>query len=156
MTTLAWYVQEVKDAAHSKLPVVKVSAGIAAMWVALLVMNEHVGPFVEGKLWPVIAGTHVTWAKEMADGTTIFYGTSTKLRACSFDHVEWYWRSEADGIEVQVPVSFGEKAKIRRPGEFAFGPWSIPLSKQALLHESYAIVWHRCHAFGLTASWFYP
>lgn len=153
--TLEWYAREIQDAARSKWPVIRAALLIAVTWIAILFGNENIGPFVEGRLWPVIVATTITRAQEQPDGTTQFYGTATKLRNCSFDHVVWYW-TDPDGDDEVIPVTFLAAPRVHQPGTYKFGPWSTPLSKDELLTRSHAIIWHRCHPLGLTASWFYP
>lgn len=153
--TLSWYMAEARAAFLDKWPVMRAGLILAATWTAILFGNQNIGPFVEGRLWPVIAGTTITRATEQADGTTVFYGTATKLRSCSFDHVTWY-RGNPDNEEGVVPVTFLNGPRTHTPGTYKFGPWSSPLPKDELLTRSYAIIWHRCHPLGLTASWFYP
>lgn len=153
--SLNWYISEVARAARSQWRSIRAALIVALTWAAIGATNENIGPHIEGRLWPVIVGTDITRALPQPDGSTIFYGRATKLRLCSFDHVEWFWRAQ-DGMELKVPVHILEPSKIRRAGGFEFGPWQVPLSKSSLLHESYAVVWHRCHMLGLTASRFYP
>lgn len=153
--TLSWYLAEARAAFLDKWPVLRAGLILATTWTAILFGNENIGPFVEGRFWPVIAGTTITRSTEKPDGTTEFYGTATKLRNCSFDHVVWYWL-DPDGEEEVVPVEFLRGPHARRPVVFAFGPWSTPLLKEELLNRSHAVIWHRCHPLGLTASWFYP
>jgi hypothetical protein len=152
--SLQWYLDEIRDGFREKLQFIKVAGIIFFCWMAAAIGGSSFGPYLEGLLFPVIVGTDITRAVQQDDGSTIFYGRATKVRACYFDHVDWYWR-DGDG-EVKINVRFLESPKIRKGGDFAFGPWQVWLSREDLLRETYAIVWHRCHPLGLTATKFYP
>lgn len=111
-------------------------------------------PAIEGKLWPVVAPATITKTEEQRDGHTVFYGKSTKLINCQFENVDWFLKT-SDG-QVRAPVIFMDKAVIRKPGDFTFGPWVSQLSTEDLLRNSYAIAYHRCHPFWNRATKFYP
>ncbi|WP_176083100.1 hypothetical protein [Martelella sp. HB161492] len=120
-------------------------------------------PKAEGYAFPVVEDTDITrtvtyerpseWQATMRL-ETIFYGIAEKRRACSYDHVDWYLKTGRG--DVKVNITFYEPDKIREAGDFAFGPWGTMLTPDQLKHQSYAIVWHRCHFGWLTATHFYP
>lgn len=126
---------------------------VIAAIVFLLAVTLQIPQRVEGALWPVIVGTDITKTHEAGD-ETLFYGRATQVRSCGFDRMEWFLD---DGHNFsRVDVTMLETGKIRRPGGFAFGPWSVRLSRADLRQRTYAIVYHRCHPLWLTATKFYP
>lgn len=122
--------------------------------VILLGWGYISAPAIEGKLWPVVEPATITKVEEQRDGHTVFYGKSTKLIDCEFKSLDWFLKTEHG--QVSAPVVFADRAVIRKPGDFTFGPWISQLSAEELLYNSYAIAYHRCHPLWYRATKFYP
>lgn len=152
--TLQWYLAELRAAAADHARGLKIAGLVALVWVAILIGKSNLLPHLEGALFPVLGGTSITRATQRADGVTVFYGRATKLRECAFRRVEWFWK--LGEVDVPLPLYFLRSDGLRPIADFAFGPWGISLPKDRLLRESYGVVWHKCHPFGLTATRFYP
>lgn len=150
--------EAVKRAASSEFNVVKWPMIIAVIFFVL--SSSGFLSHAEGRIFPVVGGTHITRAVPtvagipQTEGQTLFYGHARKLRACDFDHIDWYIME--DGAASRVDVTIYERGKVRPTGEFAFGPWGVFLTRDDLVNKSWATVWHRCHALFLTATKFYP
>jgi len=113
------------------------------------------GPDIEGRLFPVVVSTELTKITEEDETHSMIYGTSRKIRKCSFYKMEWYYGSPR-GENVLVPLEVMERSRIRDNGEFTFGPWMLNLDKELARKESFAIVYHRCHPFWMTKTHFWP
>ena len=118
------------------------------LWVVL--------PFAETRFFPVVINTAIIRAVETKSPWTEFYGESTRIRDCTFDHIEWFY-SVTGSASVRVPLNILERPKIRPGGQFEFGPWELPLSEDQLRKQSFALVYHRCPFIPwITGSIFYP
>jgi len=146
--------EAVKRAAKSEFNVVKWPVILALVFFAL--SSSGVLSHAEGRMFPVVAGTDVTraTASSKIDGQTLFYGHAKKLRNCSFERVEWYLTE--GGMSSRIDITFYETGKVRRPGEFSFGPWGIMTTRKELMENSWALVYHKCHPLFLTVTHFYP
>ncbi|KQZ49692.1 hypothetical protein ASD54_12195 [Rhizobium sp. Root149] len=150
--------EAVKQAARDEWSVVKWP--IYGALIFLMAVALHIPQRLEGKIFPVVAGTDVTKIVKSTSkidelpGQILFYGKARKVRECAYDHIEWFMTD--GGIDTRVDIALYESDKIRRPGEFQFGPWGTKMTAEELRYRSYAVVYHRCHWLWLTATHFYP
>lgn len=138
-------------------------AGLIAAVLLILAFATNALSHVEGRLWPVMAGTDITRAVEgsyldpITGETiekTIFYGTARKLRVCDFERVDWYLRGP--GGKRRLSIDDDGRERIHDAGRIQFGPWGANLTRAELVFDTYAVMWHRCHPGWLTATRFYP
>lgn len=126
-------------------------AGLIAAVLLILAFATNALSHVEGRLWPVMAGTDITG--ETVE-KTIFYGTARKLRVCDFERVDWYLRGP--GGKRRVSIDDDARERVHNTGQIRFGPWGVNLTRAELMEDTYAVMWHRCHPGWLTATMFYP
>lgn len=110
-------------------------------------------PSIEGRHLPVIKWTTIDRIEpDPVRGGSLIWGRSFRKRPCEFYALNWYW--QVDDRRVRVPVTFIEKPKIRGLGWFEFGPWHIPLSRDEIERQTFAIAEHECHGLWRTATTF--
>lgn len=113
------------------------------------------GPKLEGRLAPVVVGTHLTRVVPDDETHSLVYGSSTKRRECTYLKMEWFY-GEPNGQHVLLPLEIMERSRIRENGEFGFGPWRLNLNADLVRDESFALVYHRCHPLWDTVTEFWP
>lgn len=119
----------------------------------LTLFGSVFGGQIEGRVFPVVRDTQVTRIE--AEGTTrsLVWGSSRRLRDCSFVRLEW-----RIGIPVHytvIDLMFLEGSKVRHGSIFDFGPWQLHATPEQLAYRSFAKIVHRCHPFWLTETSFY-
>lgn len=110
-------------------------------------------PTIEGRHLPVIKWTTIDRIEPDHDrGGSLIWGRSFRKRPCEFYALNWYW--QINDRRVRVPVTFIERPKIRDLGWFEFGPWHIPLSREAIESQTFAVAEHECHWLWRTVTTF--
>ncbi len=112
-----------------------------------------VGGRIEGYFFPVSAIGQIEAHEPVGETWTRVWGEAIRFRQCSFDHLSWYLVRV--GEDARADLIFEEGTKMDGGGHFDFGPWLVQLPASQLFERSYAIAYHRCHPFWLTATRFY-
>lgn len=126
---------------------------IVAMTFGVVSLGSAYGGKVEGKVFPVVGSAQFLQMRPANAASTRFWGEFERYRHCSFERLEWYLGD--DKAASRADLVFEEGAKIRGTGQEEFGPWVVQLTPDQLANRSYAVVYHRCHAFWLTETRFY-
>ena len=87
--------------------------------------------------------------------TTALFGDSEQVRACHFEHIEWFIGNQDNGLRSRMQVLFLDRDKLRHQQQFDYGPWAMRIDKRNLRHGSFAEVYHDCHALFPTVTRFY-
>jgi hypothetical protein len=110
---------------------------------------------IEGNIWPVVENTRIINVRD--DGlTSTFDGDAHKIRDCNFTGIKWFVGQHDGPGRSEAQLLILERDKLRNPSPFAFGPWAIRLSEDDLRQNSFAEVYHNCHALFPTITRFYP
>lgn len=127
-----------------------------AKWLVLIAFGWAyiTMPNIEGKFFPVVSHAEIAHAYETENGHTVFFGKMKKLRKCEFLSIQWFMQTE-DG-KVKADLKFLDRATVRKPGDFTFGPWLVQMAPDDLRDRSFAVVYHACHPGWTTATKFYP
>lgn len=112
-----------------------------------------VAPDIEGKLAPVITGSDITRAVEYEGEGTVFYATAKQQRECSYEGSRWV--EDMGGETRELPVVYERTPRVKKDMLY-FGPSYVDIPRASLVHNSFAIMYFKCHPLWLTASRFYP
>ena len=118
--------------------------GLALLFVVFI---TAFGGRIEGKIWPAASPAVIERIERAGEFRVRIWGHSSRLRNCSFEGLEW--RVGSASHNAGVAVEFEESSKARPEGGFSFGPWVLHLTETQLTDNSFAVVLHRCHPFGL-------
>lgn len=120
------------------------------------------GPILESKFLPVVTSSKITRIQEISDPTNIaetgllFWGEAQKLRECQYDHTEWF-SGDPNGAHSRLTIEVKGKPVISKKGDtFEYGPIKVYINEVQLRNNTFAVVYHRCHAVWLSQSTFYP
>lgn len=119
-----------------------------------------VGPVIETKFLPPVSKLQILSMEATPDGQTIIHAAFVKHRDCEYIGIAWYRGTRATGFE-RVPIilqrSPGDDSSPNRPvGYQTAGPWIVDMPMSEIKNNSFVELFHRCHAFWLTRTEFYP
>lgn len=126
---------------------------VISLFLSVAVFLRSIGGYVEGYLFPVVTPGQIERTDSVEGNSIRIWGHSARLRQCQFNRLEW--RLGDQHAYSVVDLAFEESSKVRKVGDFAFGPWRLHLTQKQLRERSYAWVYHRCHWLWLTRSRFY-
>ncbi|KQT54611.1 hypothetical protein ASG43_03225 [Aureimonas sp. Leaf454] len=119
-----------------------------------------VGPALETRFFPALGKMKITSVEALTGETSIVRTAFSKLRACEYLGIAWYYGSEAGVFErvSMVPIRNPDDTSSpnRRVGLQRAGPWRITIPEGDVRTRSYVQAFHRCHPFWTTVSEFYP
>lgn len=104
---------------------------------------------LEGRLFPVVADTHLFSPSLFEEGTHKWGATSRKLRDCrpllndQGSYVTWWFGSRAGG-KVRVAATFGDPPAVRDKGTIWWQDLRISLDPVSVTDNSHADVIHQC------------
>lgn len=118
------------------------------------------GPWIETRYFPVLSTMRIVSVDAATDDTSLVRTRFTKLRACDYMGISWYYGSQAGLFErvSMVPIRDPNdtSAPNRATGDQRAGPWRVTIPAGEVRTKSFVQVYHRCHPFWTTMSQFYP
>lgn len=119
-----------------------------------------IGPSVESNFWPVTSKLKIVSLTETPEGFSVLSANFRKYRDCEYIGISWYQGDRINGFAKvsTMRVKPNDDTPLPRSpaGLQSAGPWEIKLTNDQLLHNSFAILTHRCHPFWVTTTYFYP
>ena len=126
---------------------------VATVLVAcVLVFNNQLGR-LEGRFFPVVDRTTITSAILIDEFSTEIKGGSYNLRDCTLIDVRWFIGTVESYSQTQLVSERGIRQGDDK--EFVFGPWAVQLNANELANNSFAIMYHNCHPFWTTQTYFW-
>jgi hypothetical protein len=148
---------------HSLFPrwqfLIKAASSIVMFFCASIVFFT-IGPAVETRFFPVVGKLQILRIDELPDGKSAIYAAFRKKRNCEYIGIAWYLGSRLVSFE-RVPLILyrqpGDDASPNRPIGFQkAGPWEVAIPADEIRSNSFAELSHRCHAFWISTTEFYP
>lgn len=126
---------------------------VITLWV-----GSYIGPYAEGRFFPVAVARNVVAAASNSDldgrAVTVLSGEMTKFRECDFKGMEAYLVSPT-GQKVIAPINVKETIKLRSTGEWDWGPWEVDLPLWQVNNRFEIYVYHKCHQLWTTPTLFH-
>lgn len=117
----------------------------AAFFAALGILLWFLGPYIgriEGRVFPVVSGFHLSQPHEIGPHSSRITGTMFIQRPrCDFIGVEWFL--VGDQRKALIGLTYEDGTKVRPPGHQDFGPWRLDVPPDAL-PQTVAEVLHQC------------
>lgn len=125
-------------------------------YISTNLLGYIMGSYIEFSYNPVMVpgellDAHTAPNKE---GFTEVSFTAIKLRDCDWKNTRWYY-GDRNTSYVKVPMSHGEKPRIRNTGEQKWDRTYVFLNEESIRNESFAIAEHSCNRFWNTYSLIY-
>lgn len=119
-----------------------------------------VGPAIEARYMPVVSKLTITDISVDESGNAVVLAEFTKRRECEYLGLAWYRGQPTGGFErvslILLRQDGDTSSPNRPPGTQRSGPWIIGMTPDEVLTNSFALLSHRCHAFWVTTTPFFP